>query len=402
MGIDLDGVAGTVDVTTATVDGDGTMTNGVDVRNSTGTVTFQQANVSGSNQAGVFIEGVSQFNLGTTGMAAGDGGTIDDTFDAGILVRNSNVDIRFVTIRDVDGIMGEAESGDGIVYELTQVDRFTANIDNNTIFDVVDDGIEARLANNGADLTQGLDLTITNNQIDSEDHAILVGRPSTSVDGFAELVIDNNTLSSVGGRGIRLANSPGQTTVKSLHSNVVTSGVGGFTFLTGTVFDSDLTMAGFQPVSGGNTVLGSATSRLTFHGLSFADQGNPYEGILEFDSLQAFMDDTRGISIFQRPPAPAMDFELAINGGEINVANAAHDFINAVGFRADGFRLTLNNLTVNMNGAAAPAFRLENNGGTATVLDGTGNSLVNVPTFKLNEGGIFIGTIDFGGGNTLP
>ena len=139
-------------------------------------------------------------------MAAGDGGTIDDTFDAGILVRNSNVDIRFVTIRDVDGIMGEAESGDGIVYELTQVDRFTANIDNNTIFDVVDDGIEARLANNGADLTQGLDLTITNNQIDSEDHAILVGRPSTSVDGFAELVIDNNTLSSVGGRGIRLAN----------------------------------------------------------------------------------------------------------------------------------------------------------------------------------------------------
>lgn len=245
-------------------------------------------------------------------------------------------------------------------------------------------------------------MTITNNQIDSEDHAILVGRLNTSVDGFAELAIDNNTLSSVGGRGIRIANTPGQTTVKSLDSNVVTSGVGGFTFLFGTVFDSDLTMAGFQPVTGGNTVFGSTTSRLTFHGLSFADQNNPYEGILQFDSLHAFMDDTRGISIFQRPPAPAMNFELAINGGEINVANSSNDFINAIGFRADGSKLTLNDLTVNMNGAAAPAFRIQNNGETATEQEGTGNTLLNVPNFKLNEGGIFTGTIDFGGGNTLP
>lgn len=403
VGIDLDGVAGTVDFVTATVAGDGTMTNGVDVQNSTGTVNFETANVSGSDRAGVLVDGVNQFNLGITGSSAGDGGTISDTFDAGILVRDSNVDIRFVNILDVDGVTGESSTGDGIRFELTQVDRFTALLQNNDISDVFDHGIEARLANSGTSLAQGLDLTITGNQIDADEHAILVEGFSAGGNGFAELIVDDNTLSSVGGRGLRIANAPGQTTVKSLQSNVVTSGVGGFTFLFGTVFDSDLTMGGFQAVSGGNTVLGSASSRLTFHGLSFADQNNPYEGVLQFDTLQAFLDDTRGISFFQRPPAPAMDFELEINGGVIDVANSSNDFINAVGFRADGAKLAFGNLNINMNGATAPAFRIQNNGGTATQLEDLGgNSLTNVPTFKLNEGGTFSGTIDFGGGNTLP
>ena len=221
-------------------------------------------------------------------------------------------------------------------------------------------------------------------------------------DGFAELVIDNNTLSSAYGRGIRIANTAGQTTIKSLQNNVVTSGIGGFTFLNGVVFDSDLTLAGFQAVSGGTTVLGSTTSRLTFDAIVFADQNNPYEGILEFDSLQTFTDGGRGILLFRRS-TDAQDFELAINGGEINVLNV-NQFQEGIRWTTGGTKLTLNNLDINMNGDADPfAVNLENLGATATVLSGSGNSLTNVLSSRFKStSGSFSGLIDFGGGNTLP
>ena len=395
-GIDIDGGDGTINFDTATITGGGDTTAAIDVQNTGGEVAFETVNVSGSGGPAVYVENAASFSIGANGAEAGDGGTIAGAVDGGIIAVNSNVVIRFMDISEI-AVLGEpeiggSEPGDGITYLQANEGAHTVVFDNNRISNVANNGINTLVA------VGSVTATITNNQLASQDTAILIQGTEGGV-GSATLTIDDNVLSSVSGGGIETTGTVGLYTITSLRDNVVTAAQRGIALNDTIVFDADPSTPGLQTVSAGTTILGSAGTRLSGTGMLFDSTS---EGTLVFDDLQLFTNGF-GISYYN---SGGSDFNLEINGGQINTTsnNMFHRGIQFVS--GGGGSLTLNNINLNLNNAAAPiGISLSNDRSAVadTVLSGTGNTTTGVVNFKQVTGDNFDGTIIFdGGARVLP
>lgn len=407
-GIAIDNRAGNILFDSAVVSGAGGTTNGIDVRNSTGIVDFESATVSGSGGAGIRVENANDFRIGTNGSTAGDGGSITFADGNGVLIENSNADIRFMNIFGITGTgdpdqIGE-DHGDGIRFTQTLASMFTLNIEGNMIGSglpfitgVTDNGINLILANPAGQLTA----TISDNSIPNAPGDAILIEGTEFGSGLANLAIDRNIVSSLGGSGITTSGDSGDFTIVSIRDNVVTGGVGGF-HGSANIFDADPETAGFQTVNAGTTIFGSSGDRLTGNAWLF---DGPADGVLVFDELQIFgTGGSTALSYFNF--ADALD--LTINSGVIDLTDGA-SFTKAIDFNSNGGSLTLNNLNINLNGDPDPiAVRLQSlNGGIPVALSGTDNTTTGVTNFKQvttgTGGGGFLGSIVFDGAlNTLP
>ena len=190
-------------------------------------------------------------------------------------------------------------------------------------------------------------------------------------------------------------------TITDLRDNTVLQAGNRGIELNGITYDADPNTLGFQTVSGGTTIVGSDTNRITQLGVNLSANA---EGILVFDSLTVFTDGAAGVDYF----AFAEGIDLTINGGLIDVLNGS-SFNPAISYENGGGSLTLNDLTLNTNNDAdGRAIRLRNQSAVNVMnLNGSGNVVSNNNDFKsvVDDGGGFNGTIDFtvnGGADQLP
>ncbi len=408
-GIDIDGGSGTITFDTATITGTGGVTSGIDVRDTTGTVSFDTANVSGSGGSGIFVENADAFNVGTGGAAAGDGGSITDPAGAGIVAANSNVDIRFMNISGVTGLTadtslfededGGSEFGHGIAYGQWETGTRTVVLSGNTVTNAAEGGIYMFL------LSGTIDATVSDNTVTGISGGILIEGGEASSDGT--MAIHDNTVSA--GEGI-FGRLDSDVIVTDFRNNVVNSGAFGIDLSQEFIFDANPLTPAFDTVEGGTTVIGSAGSRITGPGLQlFGD------GALRFDSIQVF---TEAVAPFSQEDGIRIafnEFDLIIGDGDtpstIDVLNAVvtSPFVsdNAFEYVSEAGSLTLNDLSINMNGEVAAAVKLENRDGALPVTLGgdADNTTTGVATFKDvdDAGGGFTDTITFdGGANVLP
>src|SRR5690606_14318195 len=96
------------------------------------------------------------------------------------------------------------------------------------------------------------------------------------------LALDDNTLSSSAGAAADVNGTlGGSITVTSLSDNTVAAGGSGGMLFNLVTFDADPNTGGIQQVSGGNTAIGSAGTRVQGDGLRLID----VTGDLAFDDL---------------------------------------------------------------------------------------------------------------------
>ena len=317
--------------------------------------------------------GGSQVNLFLTGFD----GTVTDLnagFGAPTLTSSGGSDvIQLANNNIIDGVVITAgTSGIGII----GTDIQNATIQNSLI--IGNTRAITIIDNTGA--AGASTITLENNVLSNTSANYGVAIVAYNAASDLRLRINNNTFSANGNLALYVDGDVAgarRITIEQFASNTVNTSAGASAgiSLEGIVFDNDLTTAGIQVVSGGNTLLGTTAARLRGGGLRLVN----VEGTLSFDDLDIANDIDTGLLVQN---SKANSFTLNVDAG--GAANATVDTTNGTALDLDPLTINMVFASVNSSGGTN-GIKLDTVDG-AIVINGGAISGTSGAAFDVNAG----------------
>ncbi len=348
-GISGDGIAdGTIDDVTFRTTGD----TAIRLTNTTGTQTISNFLIDGTGDDGIFVEGVAKVNVSS--------GSIDNTADQGIDIRDSNVDIESVSI----GTANASSIGTQGIIINNGANVRTVNVTNVTIGSAtagVTDHVGAEALSAASAGTGKLSLNLTgNNILRSSGTALstLSGGPADNLEiAFGNLNAEAGTLvPAIDIQGSKINATTMSTVVRSAGTITVDgNGTGGGIRFNAVRFDADAGTVGDQLVAFGAMTIGSSVNRVQGDGLSFLAP----TGDVQLASLNIFNNLGTGLEVDTK--IGGTSFNLDTLGGSVDTTN--------------GTALFLDPLTGNINFSTVSSTNATNLGATSQISSGNGTGV---------------------------